>query len=288
MTKIPCKICGGESSAYAQAIVRATFPTSVFRCEDCGFIFFHPVTWLKDAYENVINQDVGYVWRNLQTSEFLARYLLFSKCEGGDFFCDYGGGYGMLVRLMRDKGFRFHWHDPFSKNLFANYCEAVPKFFAPYRAVTAIEVFEHLADPFADAAEISKLGSQILFTTELLPQPYPDVNKWWYFCLDNGQHVSFYSRRSLELLAERLQLSYFELGSSWHVIGTRQDIAVAKAFQASQNSWWKLGRHGRGKSLNSLREPDFKVTLRMAEGTLSLSPDQPKNIDWIVANRPDF
>lgn len=282
---MPCKICGGESSAYAETTVRRAFPTSVFRCKECGFIFFHPITWLKEAYENVLNQDVGYIWRNLQTSQFLDRYLLFSKCEK-DYFCDYGGGYGMLVRLMRDKGFRFHWYDPLAKNLFATCCEAVPKFFAPYRAVTAIEVFEHLPDPLTTVIEIAKLGSQILFTTELVPEPYPNLKEWWYFGPGNGQHVSFYSRRSLELLAEGLQLSYFELGSNWHVIGTREDIAMAKAFRASQNSRWRFRQYRRRKSLNSLRDPDFKVTLRLLDGNLPLSPAEPKNIDWIVANKP--
>ncbi len=37
-----------------------------------------------------------------------------------DPFLDYAGGYGVFTRLMRDIGFDFYWHDPYTQNLFAN------------------------------------------------------------------------------------------------------------------------------------------------------------------------
>jgi hypothetical protein len=34
-------------------------------------------------------------------------------------FVDIGGGYGLLTRLMRDRGFDFYWKDPHCENIFA-------------------------------------------------------------------------------------------------------------------------------------------------------------------------
>jgi hypothetical protein len=32
-------------------------------------------------------------------------------------FIDYGGGYGLFVRLMRDAGFDYYWFDKFCDNV---------------------------------------------------------------------------------------------------------------------------------------------------------------------------
>ena len=42
---------------------------------------------------------------------------VFFKSNGS--IVDYGGGYGLLVRLMRNSGFDFYRYDPYCANFFA-------------------------------------------------------------------------------------------------------------------------------------------------------------------------
>jgi hypothetical protein len=74
-------------------------------------------------------------------------------------FVDYGGGYGMFVRLMRDKGFDFYRSDKYAKNLFAKQFEASETI--SYDLLTAFEVFEHLVNPTDEVERMLKLSDAI-------------------------------------------------------------------------------------------------------------------------------
>ena len=71
---------------------------------------------------------------------------------------------------------------------------------------------------------MAKLSDHILFSTELLPTQRPDPKTWPYFGLDHGQHISFYSRRSLEIIAEKLGFNFYTNGVSLHLL-TRVKIS---------------------------------------------------------------
>ncbi|WP_407166048.1 class I SAM-dependent methyltransferase [Bradyrhizobium sp. ORS 111] len=218
-----CKICGERADAYAEVIVRGRHPSQLFSCNSCGFVFIDPVYWLEEAYAAPeTSLDVGSVSRNLDVAELLAR-LLGKVTTRSDLFVDFGGAHGLLVRLMRDKGYHFHLYEPVAANLFATFCVADQKAFPAYRALTAIEVFEHLPDPRRSVSEMLEWSRCIIFTTELCPEERPKPSNWWYFALEEGQHVSFFTQKSLQVLAGRLSLSYSSLGGSWHVLAPRGD-----------------------------------------------------------------
>jgi Methyltransferase domain len=226
--KIDCRICGEHAAAYADVIVRGRHSSRLFRCGDCGFVFLCPVYWLDEAYSAAETPlDVGSISRNLHAAEFLSKRLG-EVTRRSDLFVDFGGGYGLLVRLMRDKGYHFHLHDPLATNLFASYCAADRTAFERYRALTAIEVFEHLTDPLKTVEEMLEWSRCIIFTTELCPEERPAPDHWWYFALEEGQHVSFYTRKSLEAIASRFALRYFSLGASWHVLALPGDPIAAQ------------------------------------------------------------
>ncbi|MCK7523618.1 MAG: hypothetical protein MZV64_41270 [Ignavibacteriales bacterium] len=49
---------------------------------------------------------------------------------------------------MRDVGYDFYWHDPYTQNLFANGFEDRFEIqFQDLNCLTAFEVFEHLVNP---------------------------------------------------------------------------------------------------------------------------------------------
>ena len=219
-----CKICDSPSAAFASGLVRQRHKVRFFACPLCQFIQTEEPVWLNEAYVQPINaSDVGYVSRNL----FLARIskaliLFFFNGEGR--FVDYGGGYGLFVRLMRDLGFDFYRQDKFCPNLFAQRLEASPpgKGPAPYELLTAFEVFEHLPDPMAELDTMLTYADSIFCSTELAPSPRPALDQWTYYGLDHGQHIAFYRLETLAFVTRKLGLRLFSNGRSLHLLTRRR------------------------------------------------------------------
>ena len=102
------------------------------------------------------------------------------------------------MRLCRDYGMNFFYSDPYAQNIFPSGFELDKTNPPPtWACVTAFEVAEHLTSPLEDLGELFALAPRhILFSTLLYTGQVAD---WWYFT-DNGQHVAFYTRRSLEII----------------------------------------------------------------------------------------
>jgi hypothetical protein len=83
--------------------------------------------------------------------------------------------------------------------------------------VTAFEVFEHLNHPLEELTSMLRFSKNILFSTELLPAQAPPLGQWPYYCLEHGQHVSFYTSTSLSALARRLNVRLYSNGRSLHL-----------------------------------------------------------------------
>lgn len=172
-------------------------------CDVCGLLQTEPPYWLEEAYgEPIASTDTGVVSRNITAARRLAPIL--HSIDPTARYLDAGAGYGFFVRRMRDLGFDFRWDDPHSPNLFARGFERAEG--DTFRAVTAIEVAEHLPDPLGWIQDTLRSASSrtILFTTSLFArEPDPE---WWYLSCETGQHVSFYQRRTLRTMAARLGL----------------------------------------------------------------------------------
>ncbi|WOO41435.1 class I SAM-dependent methyltransferase [Rubellicoccus peritrichatus] len=217
-----CKICGSKCNPYGVAEVLGKYQASFSECSTCDFIFVDNCTWLEEAYKDAINEtDVGYLQRNYGTAEDLKQFLATTSPD--DYFVDYGAGYGAMVRLMRDRGYKFHWHDKYCKNLFAHFLEAEASRIGSYRAMVAVEVFEHLIDPTETLEDMLTFTNAIFFTTELIPTEKPKLNDWWYFGLEHGQHLSFYTEPALHKLADKYGLRYRRLTDTWHLLAKPDD-----------------------------------------------------------------
>ena len=207
-----CRICGEETIQIFEGIVRGKYKVDYFRCTQCGFLQTEKPLWLAEAYTESINiTDTGLVRRNIWLSSVTAivSSLLLSKDIRG---LDYGGGYGLFVRLMRDKGFDFTWEDPWTKNIFAKGFEYKPG--EQVDLVTCFETFEHFEEPRKEIEALLERGKNILFSTQLLPNPVPNPGDWWYYDLDNGQHIAFYTKESMKYLARHYGLHFT---SAWSV-----------------------------------------------------------------------
>ncbi|MDT8391070.1 MAG: class I SAM-dependent methyltransferase [Lentisphaeria bacterium] len=216
-----CKICGGQAETFARAEVLKTHPADYLRCEACGFVSVLNPFWLKEAYKNPItSEDVGLVSRSSRMADIAEKTILLFLNRNGD-FCDWGGGYGLLVRMMRDRGYNFSRYDRYCENIFAKGFDVDGKA-GSYEMVTCFETLEHLVDPVKTIKGILSQTENVLFSTRLLPTPCPKPGNWWYYGLNHGQHISLFSRESLYKLAEKTGMNYYTDGSEVHFFSRRK------------------------------------------------------------------
>lgn len=69
--------------------------------------------------------------------------------------------------------------------------------------LTAVEVFEHFENPLKEIENLFKISDNIFFTQTTIPDNIPQANDWWYFACETGQHISFYTNKTLDLIAEK-------------------------------------------------------------------------------------
>jgi len=224
-----CKICGNKSEKKFSAKILNKYKVSFFYCERCGFLFTEDPYWLEEAYKSPINvSDTGYLQRNINLSKKITSllYLFFNRSGK---FLDWAGGYGVFVRLMRDIGFDFYWDDKYAPNLFAKGFEYKKIKNEKIEAITTFESFEYLANPIEELENMLQISKNIIFTTELLPYPIPDPTKWWYYGLNHGQHISFYSEKTFKFIASKYMLNYFNL-NGLHVLSAKKLPKYLKYF----------------------------------------------------------
>ena len=215
---VKCKVCSNFSHNFSSAIVLNKYSVEYFRCENCGFVQTEEPYWLNESYSQAISRiDVGLVGRNIRLAK-TTKAIINAFFNSNGMFIDYGGGIGLCVRLLRDAGFDFFHCDKYSENILAQGFEAESYRGRSYELLTAFEVFEHLTNPLDEIQQMLAFSKSILFTTELLPVDCPKPENWWYYGLEHGQHVSFYTLRSLKLLAEKTGLSLYSDGNSLHLL----------------------------------------------------------------------
>lgn len=208
-----CRICSGVMREVFSHVVLNKYQSAYFYCDTCGFLQTQEPYWLDEAYSDAIaDADTGLVQRNIALSRSIAP-ILYLLNGGQGRYLDLAGGYGMLTRMMRDIGFDFYWSDKYCTNLLARGFEAQQS--TCFDVVTAFEVFEHLVDPVAFVSDgLNHSGARtMVFSTQLFAGEPPAPDSWWYYAFATGQHISFYQRRTLDVLAEKIGLRCYSNGS---------------------------------------------------------------------------
>ena len=97
------------------------YDVTYYQCESCRFIQTEQPYWLNEAYSSAITHlDIGLLSRNLYLMNEIPRLIdgLFPESKR---YLDFGGGYGVFVRLMRDLGYDFFRFDTYCENIFADF-----------------------------------------------------------------------------------------------------------------------------------------------------------------------
>jgi glycosyltransferase involved in cell wall biosynthesis len=228
-----CKVCDSRSKFFFSNKIINKYDVSYFQCSSCGFVQTEDPYWLDEAYSSPItDSDIGILMRNEMLFQ-LSGNIIMTFFNHDAKFLDYGAGYGLFVRMMRDRGIDFSWNDQYCDNLFSKGFEGSVE--EPYELITSFEVFEHLVDPVETIGRLTQSSKNILFSTELLPPSNPTADDWWYYCPHEGQHISIFTLKSLAIIAERFGLNLYSNGSFFHLL-TEKSIDQQEFLHWSQYS----------------------------------------------------
>lgn len=243
-----CKICGTNNTKIFDKKVLGKYDVGYYQCPNCNFIQTDTPYWLNEAYSSAITAtDIGLISRNVYFTEVTTALLRLCGFDGNKKYLDYGGGYGIYVRMMRDNGYNFFWSDEYCENVYAQKFSAdLTNTEKNYEAVTAFEVFEHLVDPMKEIEKLLTYSDSILFSTVLANSRNTDIDKWWYIAPEHGQHVAFYDIKTLHYIASKYGLNVFSNNATLHLL-TRKKI---------NKFYFKLSTHIRiAKLYNTIFQP---------------------------------
>ncbi|MFO1274184.1 MAG: class I SAM-dependent methyltransferase [Rubrivivax sp.] len=217
MSLPPCPVCqrAERQFVFTQRLL-GRHDVGYHLCAGCGLLQTDTPHWLDEAYAQAIaDTDTGLLQRNLEHARFL-NWLLQAAFDPAGRFVDIAGGYGVLVRLLRDQGFDAYRSDKYCENLFAQGHEPFEGLAA--EALFAFEVLEHVSDPVAFVqAEFERYRCRSLVFSTLTFSGAAPAPGWWYYSLESGQHVSFYQSRTLEQVAARLGCEYTRIHDGLHL-----------------------------------------------------------------------
>jgi len=230
-----CKICGSETYKIFNAELLNKYNVAYFQCKNCGFAQTEKPYWLQEAYESPINlSDTGVIYRSERMSKITTSLItLFFNTKGT--FLDYAGGLGVFTRQMRDIGFDYYWHDPYTKNELSRGFEG--SLDKKYEVVTTFESFEHFENPLDEVEKILKFTDTIILTTDLISNPAPAHSQWWYYGSEHGQHIAFHSKGSFKVMAKKFGLNYHN-AMNVHIL-TKKKIG----FLGTQFLKFKFAKH---------------------------------------------
>ncbi len=231
-----CKICNGVSEKIFDKIILQKYKSNYYKCVSCSFIQTDEPIWLKEAYGSAITSlDIGLLYRNNFLVDEISKIIDCCFIDA-TIMLDFAGGYGNFVRLMRDKGYDFYRQDVYCENLFAKHFDITDIEIKKFDLVTAFEVLEHLQNPIKEIETILNYSENAIFSTELIPESNSEAENWWYIAQETGQHIAFYSRKSMEIIAEKFGKNYYYKNNNIHLF-------TNKTFEKDQINYALKGKN---------------------------------------------
>lgn len=163
---MPCRLCEGPTSHKFPLILLRDVEAELRECADCGSLQTIPPTWLDRAYDYpgcAHPIDTGYMTRNIHVAGRVDWLLTTLGVSRDTQVLDWGGGIGILARILRERGWNVFSDDKY-----------VPPAFEDVRwqggspgVILAVELFEHLPDPALGLAELFAVGADVIYVSTL-------------------------------------------------------------------------------------------------------------------------
>lgn len=202
-----CKLCNGVTKKMFNLMILDKYQGEYYECINCGSLQISDVYWLEEAYRtgNLSSLDHGVIQRNLDN--FCIVYF-FSKIFSVKKILDFGGGTGILTRLLRDYGLDSFFYDRHVAHSVAPSFNSTVIVDSDLRL--AFEVLEHFINPDQDFNLLFDNNPEyIIVSTELYANQGSD---WPYLVPQSGQHIFFYSKKAMEFIAKKNRYQYLNVG----------------------------------------------------------------------------
>ncbi|HSD15414.1 MAG TPA: class I SAM-dependent methyltransferase [Flavobacterium sp.] len=217
-----CKICNSPSEKIFSKTILQKYPSNYYKCTACNFVQTDEPTWLNEAYSSAITDlDIGLIDRNNNLKKEV-KNIIDTHFPESKIYLDFAGGYGVFVRLMRDIGYNFYRQDTYCENIFANHFDITDTDIKKFDIVTGFEVLEHLNEPIREIEEMLNYADTAIFSTELIPDTNDKIEHWWYITAETGQHIAFYSKEAMEIIAKRFNKNYYRRNGNIHIFTNKK------------------------------------------------------------------
>ena len=232
MTIATCPICMSPVNGLFKVMIQGENCSELNSCSKCEFAFYPDQSWINQSFSDDLNSlDVGAADRTVISADYLSVMLKSQKLSHGKFL-DYGGGYGLLSRIMRDRGFNFENFDPFTRQIFpTSGLRMNNSLDQKYDAITLIEVALHFEDPLEEFRRLLQLTNVLFFTAVLTDEELD--HDWWYLSPETGQHIALFSQKTLATLAEKLGVNLTSDGRFFHIFH-RENLTKKARFIAKR------------------------------------------------------
>lgn len=251
-----CKICDSPMEHVFEHLVLGKHTGRYLSCSACGYMTVEDPIWLEEAYSKPITDaDTGLLSRNQYFAPKIG-VLIDTFLDSSAQFLDYAGGYGVFTRLMRDAGFFFFHQDIYTQNIFAKgleYDAGINVF--RFEALTCFECLEHFVDPLLEVEKLTAFSKNLFFSTQLKSSEVPSL-EWDYYGFEHGQHVSFFSEKSLQVLAEKLGFNFYTTGY----------LHFFTKLEISQKKFKKVARFAERRPNLFTKRTRFEIASRRLQG----------------------
>ncbi len=234
MHSVTCEICGAPAmfldavdfnksclEEFGIYLPRSGKIVDYFLCDGCGFCFAPEFqSWtLAEFSEEIYNDDYVNVDPEYVSDRPSGSARDFHRLYGAQLHrirhLDYGGGSGLMSKILRDHGWDSQSYDPVVEP------EKDVAGLGAFNLITAIEVFEHVPDVNALADRLAQLCAPegaIIFTTFCSDGQIARGKplSWWYAAPRNG-HISLYSQESLSILMRKRGMTCVSKSPMFHM-----------------------------------------------------------------------
>jgi len=205
-----CRLCDGSTRLHFTAVVLEKYDCDYLLCEACGSLQSERPYWLEEAYDRggISDADTGMFLRGINNLAIIYVVSRIARLPARARVLDFGGGSGLLCRMLRDVGFDARVSDRYARNEIAQGFDDLGE--TP-DLMCSFEVAEHFPEPRAGMTSILGRNAPIcLVGTELYHGQGKD---WGYIGPQTGQHVFFYSHAAMKIMADQHEYVYERVGS---------------------------------------------------------------------------